>query len=396
MKVSTRLFHGKSVKVISMTLVMVLFTIAVFGMIDTNTTVSAKSISDLEKEIAALENANKTLNNSLKNLSGQIENEEEKLEMYEKNIKNTEQQIVLYNKKIAIMQKDISVKQAELDAKEAEIKKNEDLFAQRVRAMYIAGSTSVLTTLLEARNFSDFLTRAELLKRISKSDQELINTLSKQRNEIAAVKAEMESQNHALQATKAQLDEKSKNLVILKQQSEATQAQLKARYERYFAELDKNKKKIDEQKAELARIIAERSGGGAAPEGQFKWPVPSSSRITSPFGWRTIFGRKDFHTGIDIGAPSGTTIVAAHNGKVISVKYQNYGYGYNVIVDHGGGYVTLYAHCSRIDVKEGDVVARGQAIAAVGTTGNSTGNHLHFEVRVNGKQMNPMNYVRKP
>ncbi|WMJ23567.1 peptidoglycan DD-metalloendopeptidase family protein [Paludicola sp. MB14-C6] len=386
----------KGIRMVSIVMTMVIVSFTAFGFINVNTTVDARSISELEKKISDLEKSNKNLSNNLNNISGQIKDEEEKQEIYEKNIENTEKQIDLFKQKIELMQHDIGLKKGEISVKEKEISESQDLFAQRVRAMYIAGSNSALTTILEAKSFSDFLTRAELLKRISKSDQDLIDKLSKQRNDLEKIKAKMEEQNQSLNASKTQLDKKSENLESMKKQSEASKAQLKAKWDQYYAEKKKNQKLIDQQYAEIDRIIAEQSGGGTAPEGAFKWPVPSSSRITSPFGWRTMFGNRDFHTGVDIGAPSGTTIVASQSGKVISVKYQNVGYGYNVIVDHGGGYVTLYAHCSRIDVKAGDTVSRGQAIAGVGTTGNSTGNHLHFEVRVNGKQVNPMGYVRKP
>ncbi len=135
-------------------------------------------------------------------------------------------------------------------------------------------------------------------------------------------------------------------------------------------------------------------GGGDYIGGEMQWPVPASTRVTSPFGYRIhpILGVKKLHTGIDIGVASGNTVVAANAGKVIKAAWNN-SYGYMVMVDHGGGIVTLYAHNSVLKVSTGDTVTRGQTVALSGSTGASTGPHVHFEVRVNGEYKNPMNYL---
>ncbi|MEG2429690.1 MAG: M23 family metallopeptidase, partial [Oscillospiraceae bacterium] len=129
--------------------------------------------------------------------------------------------------------------------------------------------------------------------------------------------------------------------------------------------------------------------------GPFKWPVPSSSRISSPYGYRVILGNSEFHRGIDIPAGTGTPIVAANSGTVVAVT-SSPGRGQYLIINHGGGLATLYQHCSAIYVSSGQTVQKGQKIAAVGNTGFSLGSHLHFEVRENGVCVNPVGYVRKP
>lgn len=386
-KISFRLFS-----IFVMTIVFISFTMLYTG----SSTVKATSIDDLEDRIAELEAENKKLNSEMSSTTGKIKDEESRQAMLTTQITNTEKQIQLYNDKIRVMEENISLKKDEITGKEAEIFSNEELFSQRVRAMYISGSTSMLTTVLSAKSFSEFLTRAEILKRISQSDQELIDTLNKQKTELAQQKADMEEQNKALEATKESLETTSSSLEGLKAESKKAQSNLEAEYAKYYAEKKKNQKEIDAQQAEIDRLAAAANGGVAPGEGTYKWPVPSSARITSPYGWRSWGSTKEFHTGIDIGASSGTDIVAANGGTVIMVKKQSYGYGWHLMIDHGGGHVTLYAHTSKIDVNVGDVVQRGQVIAHVGTTGNSTGNHLHFEVRVNGAKKDPMGYVKKP
>ena len=150
---------------------------------------------------------------------------------------------------------------------------------------------------------------------------------------------------------------------------------------------------VEEANALTAEIL-KLQGKGAYVGGDLAWPAPASTRITSPFGYRThpILKIKKLHTGIDIGVSSGNNVVSANAGKVIKAAWNN-SYGYMVMVDHGGGIVTLYAHNSKLLVKTGDVVTRGQKIALSGSTGMSTGPHLHFEVRVNGEYKDPMNYL---
>ena len=157
---------------------------------------------------------------------------------------------------------------------------------------------------------------------------------------------------------------------------------------------------LDELQADADRMTQTIINNGSSSSnssylgGQMAWPVPSSSYISSPFGYRIhpIYGYSKLHTGMDIGASSGSAIVAANAGTVISSGW-NGGYGKCIVVDHGGGVTTLYAHCSALYVSVGQSVTRGQQIAAVGSTGNSTGPHCHFEVRINGSYVNPYPYV---
>ncbi len=150
----------------------------------------------------------------------------------------------------------------------------------------------------------------------------------------------------------------------------------------------------DAAAAELEKEFQQSGNVGNFVGGEFIWPLPNNRTVSSPYGYRTIFGYREFHTGIDIPAPSGTPILASNSGIVTTARYASTGYGNRIIVDHGGNQKTLYAHCSSLAVKEGDYVNQGQVIGYVGTTGMSTGNHLHFEIRQNNQTVDPYPYIK--
>lgn len=271
------------------------------------------------------------------------------------------------------------------------------MFAARLRRMYITNtSSSALTTLLSANSFSDFLNRYEILKRISQEDRTLIETLTQQKADLESLRGQLAGQKENLQSSYNKVNVKKKELDGLYTQSKNVESSILDANREYMENVEKYKDQQAALEKEIEEMLQNQGNDEAYGDGQLKWPVPSRSYISSYFGWRTLYGKPNYHTGIDIPGASGTSIVAADAGKVLSVKYLDYGYGYHVIVDHGNGVATLYGHCSRIDVVPGQMVQKGQTIAGIGTTGNSTGNHLHFEVRINGAKMNPLNYVRQP
>ena len=179
-------------------------------------------------------------------------------------------------------------------------------------------------------------------------------------------------------------------------ESEQAESSILDANKQYMENAEKYKKEQDALEQEIQELLQNEGSDEAYGDGQLKWPVPTRSYISSYFGWRTLYGRPNYHKGIDIPGSAGTNIVAADSGKVLKVSKLTYGYGWHVIIDHGNGVSTLYAHCSRLDVSVGDYVEKGQVVAGIGTTGNSTGNHVHFEVRINGVQQNPLNYVKQP
>ena len=395
----TRLFRRNWKKLISAGLAVCLLSVAIMGTVSEAVPVQAedKSISQLEKERKELDKKIQSLENSLKDINAQKKAEANKQANLTSQISTVQDQIALYLTKIDMTDAAISQKEVEISDKEKEVAEGEEQFAKRVRAMYISNtSNSMLSSLLTAQSLSDLLNQTEIMKRVSESDQTMIDKLHREKSELEELKKNLEAERADLAATKNEYTAKNNSLNSLLSQSQSTESELLKAEKQYMANKEKYKKEDAALEAEIQRIIAEQSVADAYGDGVLMWPLPGISRITSPFGWRVLFGKRDFHTGVDIGAAAGTNIKAADNGKVILVKKSSTGYGWHVVIDHGAGIVTLYAHASRIDVNTGDIVQKGQTIAGVGTTGNSTGNHLHFEVRVNNTQTNPLNYVKVP
>ena len=237
-----------------------------------------------------------------------------------------------------------------------------------------------------------------MIKQIAEYDTNLIN-------EVKNAKEELETEKRTVENVKIQKEAKSSDLKKLKSEKETKvnnltedQKQIQAQIEEYdnkMKELEKKERELAAQEAKKNQYIGS-SGENFVSSGRFQWPVPSSQRVTSEYGYRIhpISGTRKLHAGIDIGAAGGANIVAGDSGTVILSSFgYNGGYGNYVIINHGNGVTTRYAHCSNLYVSVGQTVTKGQVIAAVGSTGASTGNHCHFEVRINGVSQNPRNYL---
>ena len=259
--------------------------------------------------------------------------------------------------------------------------------------MYENGQVNYLDVLLGAADFRDFSSRMYLLQRVVRRDFNLIDRLETQREELLAKKAELDDSKSQLSAAHEE-GQKEQQIVAQKtverqklyEQALAEKAQLDAEYE----ELQRNSQEITAmiQRMEQEGRMMPQAGG----TGQLAWPV--NGEITSPFGWRVhpIWGTQIFHAGLDIGADYGDPVHAADSGTVVYAGWMG-GYGNAVMIDHGGGMVTLYGHNSSITVGEGEQVSKGQTIALAGSTGNSTGPHCHFEVRIHGEVVSPLQYL---
>lgn len=286
---------------------------------------------------------------------------------------------------------EIAVALEELEQLQKDIEKQNDDLNARLRSMYKNGDVGMLSVVFGSSSMSDVLTNMDMVQRIYSADAELLKSIQEQYDLVDA-------QNRKLEALKVQLEEQQAVIAEKKSALEADEAEARARRNALQADADSLQKQYDAVKKEADSISETikvlQSQNTQYIGGAMCWPSQASTRITSPFGWRylSLLGGRNYHTGVDIGAAGGTNILAANSGKVIKAGWNN-SYGYMVMVDHGGGIVTLYAHSSKLLVKTGDVVTRGQAIALIGSTGMSTGNHLHFEVRVNGKYQNPLNYI---
>lgn len=293
----------------------------------------------------------------------------------------------------------ISQKEAEIAAYEQQIAEKDAAFCERLRAMDETNTVGYIDLLLNSDSLSDFVARVETVREITEFEQGIINEMISLKNSVEASKAELvlcrDEQQEArslVQGKKNSLDAKI---------AEKT-SYMKA-LEKDVAKYEQLEKAAAQQEESLKRSIAASSSKGTVSSSQgrivysggvFCWPAPSCTYVSSEFGYRIhpVYGTRKYHSGMDMAASGGSPILAAANGTVRFAGW-NGGYGYCVIIDHGSGIQTLYGHASKLLVSVGQSVSRGEKIALVGTTGTSTGNHLHFEVLNNGTATNPRPYL---
>ena len=280
-----------------------------------------------------------------------------------------------------------------LEETERDLAKRNVKLSKRVRDIYINGQISYIDVLFGAKDFSDFLTRMDILKRIIKHDYDLIMKVKADRQVVMDTRAKLEQDKADVEVLVANAEEKQS--VMLEKKREQQALLDKAQYDKEVSE--QAYEEIMAASQEITNMIRRSqmtSSGYASVTGSGAMIWPLDGPITSEFGWRThpIFGTQRYHSGLDIGGDYGLPIVAAASGTVIHSGWIS-GYGYTVIIDHGGGITTLYGHNSSLSVDVGDVVSQGQTIALCGSTGNSTGPHCHFEVRENGEPVSPYGYL---
>ncbi len=298
------------------------------------------------------------------------------------------------NAEVAESEAKIAQKDEELRIAQENSDRQYQSYCERTRLLLEQGSTSYLEILLNSESFSDFLTRASLVKEIAEYDNNKLNELKEIVAQVEALKKELEEENDRLMGLKAEVDSQMADL-------RAKQAESQRLVDSIVADIAAYEKALAAQEAaeaaardEIRRLSQASSQTAPYSGGAFAWPSVSTY-VTSQYGTRVhpVTGRVTTHAGLDIGAAHGTNIYAAAAGTVLVSGWNTGGYGNYVVIDHGGGLTTLYAHCSSLLVSAGQKVSRGQVIAKVGSTGMSTGPHLHFEVLKNGSHTNPYAYL---
>ena len=286
----------------------------------------------------------------------------------------------------------IAEKEEEIAKIEEEITLQDEKFKECLRAMDETSNISYIELILTSRNFSELLINIETINEITERDMAIIDEMTKLKTEVEEAKAEIEAQRAEQEEARTIASDKQQQLSKKLKEKENLAKALEKDIEKYKKVYEEARRQEEALKGSLKYSSSSSQYLGS---GQFCWPAPSYTRISSPYGYRIhpIYKTQKFHSGVDLAAPGGSNILAAENGKVISAGW-NGGYGNCLVVDHGGGISTLYAHASRLVVSKGEYVTKGQVIAKVGTTGNSTGNHLHFEVLINGKTTDPMKYIK--
>ncbi|MFA5844605.1 MAG: peptidoglycan DD-metalloendopeptidase family protein [Coriobacteriia bacterium] len=305
---------------------------------------------------------------------------------------------------LAHLRADVAEREDEIARTQSAYEAQQEVLAQRIRNSYKQGDLFYLELLLGSADIGDLIARTSLVERVVERDRQIADDLADTRVSLENAKIALERDLEAVATKRAEsnveeralrgLDAAHRGRLAQEQAAKDEKARLVTENRANAARLRAQAEAEDRESERIAAELANTSHGGGHYNGVMAWPVPSSERITSPFGYRIhpILNVRRLHTGIDIGAAEGSAIVAAGGGAVISAGYRG-GYGNTVMIDHGDGVVTLYAHQRAIAVSVGSRVTRGQRIGAVGTTGLSTGPHLHFEVRVNGAPVNPMGYL---
>lgn len=360
-------------------------------------TARADTVASLEAKLKEAEKARKSAESGLSNVQSEIKDAKAKRAALDREISALEQEIHAIQVEIDENEKRLGAVEEELKKAEEDAQSYKQIFQERVRIMYERGSLSVLTVLFSADSFSDLLKRAELISQIAAYDDAVMERMEKAQAEIQAKKQVLEEANTITKLNRDIQQNKKAELDAKKASLDSAMSALTADENAYRAALDEADAAEEALRAEIQALTNPSLGGTTTPPkysgGKFCWPTPSTTYITSPFGTRyhPIQKRNKTHTGIDIGAGHGASILAAEAGTVLRADW-NSGYGNYVVIDHGGGVQTLYGHCSALLVKSGQTVSRGQQIALVGSTGVSTGPHLHFEVLINGSYTDPMAY----
>lgn len=333
----------------------------------------------------------------------QIESSKDKAQAQKQSLKN-QQSIILdqISQSIEqINQKELEISNQEqvIAEKQAQIDERWGDFKDRMQAMQVMHDSGAVAMITSAQSLYDLLTFSTTLQQVSEKDTEVLEEMNQQKAELEAEKQELEQAMAELESAKAALEDKSDQLSANIQAQDATISKLDADAKAQEQVVAEKQKLADEAEAAYEQWVRQNasSGSGECAEG-FIWPLPGAGRVTTEFGadqWvNGVFSSG--HKGLDIAIAGGTPIYAAHNGTVVATT-GHWTYGNVVMIDNGDGVSTLYAHMqSAAIVSVGETVTQGQVIGYVGSTGNSSGNHLHFEVRVNGVRQNPRNYISPP
>ena len=328
--------------------------------------------------------------------------EDLKIELNEldRQIRVIRSELTQLNREIVTTERHIRAAEHELKEAEERLAYREELLMKRLRVIHERGTVNYIEVLMDSSSFSEFLTRFYYLRTIVESDNALIKEVEGERDLISEKKRELEINKAKLENMHEEVDrkrlrvseiieERSHVLELLREEIKNTEQAI-ADLETDAAEL---KETIDKMIEEMRR--RETNNEGTRPEGALLWPVENPCYITSPFGWRSnpFSGGRQWHGGLDVGTYGRhNEIYAAERGTVMFARYSG-GYGNYIMVDHGGGMMTLYAHLSSMGVTAGQVVSRGETIGRAGTTGASTGVHLHFEVWIDGVRQDPMAFL---
>lgn len=383
--------------------------------------VNAKSVSELQSQVDELNKQHKELEKEISKLEGKLSSNLDSMEKIVAQKNTIDQEIFLLysqmanlNEQIAAYSRLIADKQDELDAAQERLDALNKKNKERIRAMEEDGGLNYWSVLFKANDFADLLDRINMIEEIAASDQRRLKEMSDTAKEVAEAKQTLEEKRVELEQSKTKLEESQKKQEEKRAEADKLLAKLVATGEEYQKLLDKAEAeaskvddKLDDAKDDLkdakyqqwlSTSVPSNSSSGSSSNtvGGKTWLRPCKfTRVSSPFGWRIhpIYGDRRFHYGIDLSASQGTPIVATRAGVVTRAYYSSSG-GYTVEIDHQDGYSSKYLHQTHYIVSAGQKVSAGQVIGYVGSTGASTGPHLHFSILYKGEHVNPANYIK--
>lgn len=369
-----------------------------------------ESIRQKEAEIENAKKEKQSLQSSLTNvkeLKKQLENSKTNLANYitELDTKLEEIQTKINELKTMISEKEeeIKVKTEELDEAVAVQEAQYEAMKKRIKFMYEKGDSLYLELVFGSESFGEMLNKADYIESLSAYDRKMLDEYVSYAEYVSLCKESLEEEKTVLDAAKKSVEEEEASLNELiaakEQEINAVSSDIKNK-EAAIAEYEADIASQNETITALEKAVAEERKRLASEQGRkydggiFAWPAPSYTRISDEYGNRMhpTLGIQKFHNGLDMAAPGGSPILAAYNGKVVAADYSS-SMGNYIMIDHGDSLYTIYMHASALYVSKGTEVSKGDKIAAVGSTGRSTGNHLHFSVRLNGNYVNPRNYL---
>ena len=383
-------------KILCIVLVFIISSFSIFTCVlaeETNTsnTTDAESLKQQQEE---LQNQIDEANGELENVQNELSENLQQVQKLDEKIASSQTELDELNAKITELQTSIDQVGAELQKAEESYNSQKKLLDDRLVEIYEEGEIRYLDVLLSSKNMSEFLSTYFLVTELVDYDKQLLEDMSEKKHEIELSKEKLDNEQEELATIKANQTKTAKIVENTKTVRENFIAKLSEEEKQIQSQIDEYNRQFDEVNAEILKLAMD----GIDTQyigGELAWPVPGYTTITSKYGMRThpITGVYKLHTGVDIGAPMGANFVAANDGIVVKAGY-NGAYGNMVIIDHGGGIQTLYAHGSEITVNVGDTVKRGETVVLkVGSTGYSTGAHAHFEVRINGVTTDPLPYI---
>ncbi len=376
------------------------------------TSITSESIREKEEQISKIKGEKETLKDGLSNLKEikkELEKQKNNLREY---VRQLDDSLAVIEKNIADLNDRIQAKEGEIQQTEIELEEalekeesQKESTLACIRLMYEAGNPNIMDMLVEAKGFGEFLNRADYVEKVYAYGNQMWENYKAAREYVELCKEELELEKEILDETKESVEIEQRNLEELIEQKnrdiiayETDIGNKEKAIREYEEEIKAQEEEIklleaavaEEKKKLLASMVITYDGG------MFKFPLKTYTRISSEYGTRPhpTLGVEHFHNGVDFAAPKGTPIYAAYDGRVVAATY-SVTMGNYVMIDHGSGLYTIYMHASSLYVKKDDTVVKGDTIAAVGSTGRSTGNHLHFSVRLNGAYVSPWEYLKE-